>query len=239
MRNFFLVMRYAWSNMGTKPLRCGTENSISLPFKSSFVMEYGDLVAARKKCRICVERDPGKLRNGAEYIFDPSVVSHWSQWLGQQTPELLIVGQDFANVEYFEKYQASDDPRNRTNENLRKLLSIADVKVGMPPERDEFATVYLTNAILCMKEGRMNASIKSRWIDSCAETHLLPLTSHLKAPIVVGMGAAGWRAVRKIFKLAEAPLQISVAAGAMWKAANDVRIFPVGHCGPLARISHG
>jgi hypothetical protein len=76
-------------------------------------MEYDDLVTARKRCRLCIDRDPDMLRNGGEYAFDPRVVSHWSQWLGDEKPELLVIGQDFANVEYFESHSGRDDPTLR------------------------------------------------------------------------------------------------------------------------------
>ncbi len=64
-------------------------------------VEYGALVAARKVCRICVERSPGRIRSCAEFEYDAGVVSLWERWLGHQRPRLLVVGQDFGNVEYF------------------------------------------------------------------------------------------------------------------------------------------
>src|SRR5258705_1159886 len=59
--------------------------------------EYGALVAARKACRVCVERSPGKIRSCAEFDFDPDVVSHWEAWLGHKRPKLLALGQDFGH----------------------------------------------------------------------------------------------------------------------------------------------
>ena len=51
--------------------------------------EYTGLVAARKACRICVERSPGKIRSCGDFDFDPEVVSHWEPWLGHKRPKLL------------------------------------------------------------------------------------------------------------------------------------------------------
>jgi len=51
-----------------------------------------ELVVCRKGCRICIERDPGKIHNGADFDFDPPVVSHWSQWLGHKRPRCLSSG---------------------------------------------------------------------------------------------------------------------------------------------------
>jgi hypothetical protein len=117
--------------------------------------DFDALVAARKACRICVERNPGKIRSCAEFEFDPDVVSHWEQWLGHRRPKILVVGQDFGNVGYFVRNRGRDDPNNKTNDNLYMLLTEAGIKVMRPKVRDLDAPVFLTNSILCVKEGAM------------------------------------------------------------------------------------
>jgi uracil-DNA glycosylase len=195
------------------------------------------LVAARKACRICVERNPGRIRSCAEFDFDPDVVSHWQQWLGNRHPKLLIVGQDFANVDYFVRYRGRDEPHNDTNDNLKRLLLAAGIQAKDPPQADLDAPVFATNSILCVKEGRMSESILSSWVNSCADAHLAPLVRYLRPPVVVGMGAHGWRAARRVFALQHAPQPISVAAGSNWTAADRTRVFAVGHPGPLGLIN--
>lgn len=199
--------------------------------------KFETLIAARKACRICVERSPGRIRSCAEFAFDPDVVSHWEQWLGHHKPNLLVVGQDFGNVDYFVRNRGRDEPNNKTNENLHKLLTAAGIAVTHPSQRDRKAPVFLTNSILCIKEGSMNGPILSSWVNTCSEKHLLPLVGYLRPPVVVGMGNAGWRAVRRIFTLAVAPQHISRAAGCDWLAGDGTRIFAVGHCGPLGIIN--
>src|ERR1700730_1719387 len=127
--------------------------------------EYSGLVAARKTCRICVERSPGKIRSCAEFDFDPDVVSHWEPWLGHKRPKLLAVGQDFGNVDYFMRNRGRDDPNNKTNDNLRRLLREARFEVTDPPKFDGNAPVFLTNSILCLKEGRMDETVRPTWVD--------------------------------------------------------------------------
>ena len=83
----------------------------------------------------------------------------------------------------------------------------------------------------------MNSPIRTSWVDACSERHLLPLISFLRPPVVVGMGNAGWRAVRHVFALRGAPRQISHAAGSHWIAEDDTRVFAAGHCGPLGVIN--
>ena len=194
--------------------------------------EYNALVAARKACRICVERSPGKIRSCAEFDFDPDVVSHWEPWLGHRQPKLLAVGQDFGNVDYFIRNGGRDDPNNKTNDNLRRLLMEAGFGVTNPTEFDGITPVFLTNSILCIKEGRMDGAIRSSWVDACADGHLSPLVRYLKPQVVVGMGSCGWRAVRRVFALQQAPERISQSAGLSWTGPNDTRVFAVGHPGP-------
>jgi len=201
------------------------------------VAEFEELIAARKACRICVERSPGKIRSCAEFDFDPEVVSHWEQWLGHRSPKLLVVGQDFGNVGYFVRCRGRDEPNNKTNENLYRLLTTAGIAVEHPSHCDRRAPVFLTNSILCIKEGAMNAPIRSSWVDACSERHLQPLISWLKPPVVVGMGNSGWRAVRRVLALYHTPRLISRAAGCCWIAEDQTRVFAVGHCGPLGVIN--
>jgi uracil-DNA glycosylase len=194
--------------------------------------EYGALVASRKACRICVERNPGKIRSCAEFDFDPDVVSHWEAWLGHKRPTLLAVGQDFGNVGYFVRNRGRDDPNNKTNDNLRRLLREAGFDVTNPAELDGNAPVFLTNSILCIKEGPMDGAVRPSWVNACADQHLGPLVRYLKPPIVVGMGSCGWRAVCRAFALDQAPERISQAAGSSWISPDRTRVFAVGHPGP-------
>jgi hypothetical protein len=46
------------------------------------------------------------------------------------------------------------------------------------------------------------------------------------------MGSCGWRAVRRVFALVEAPERISHAAGLSWISPDETRVFAVGHPGP-------
>jgi DNA polymerase len=199
--------------------------------------DWASLVAARKACRICLARSPGRIRSSAEFDFDPDVVSLWEQWLGHKAPKLLLVGQDFGNVDYFIRNRGRDAPGNPTNANLHKLLAAAGILAKAPPEPDPDAPVFATNSILCLKRGPMNAPILSSWVNTCAATHLASLVRHLRPAVVVGMGSHGWRAVRRVLALHGAPQPISQAAGGEWTAADGTRAFAVGHPGPLGLIN--
>jgi hypothetical protein len=99
----------------------------------------------------------------------------------------------FGNVDYFVRHRGRDQPHNKTNDNLRRLLAEAGIDVRVPPDRDPDAPVFMTNSVLCIKEGRMTAPILASWISACTERHLMPLLRYLRPPIVVGMGNDGSR----------------------------------------------
>lgn len=203
--------------------------------RGEFVLQA--FAESRQSCRICLDRDPGLIRNGSEFDFDPPIVSFWSQWLGNVKPIILIVGQDFGSVGYFVEFQGKDDPRSPTNNNLYKLLAEAGVRVGRPPFFDRVAPVFLTNAILCLKAGPMNAPIKDRWVRACSQSHLKPLINALQPKIVVGMGSHGWQAVRNALSMSEAPSMIGQAAGLSWTLSDALRVFAVGHCSGLGLVN--
>jgi uracil-DNA glycosylase len=199
--------------------------------------EYSALVATRKACRICVERSPGRIRSCADFDYDPDVISHWELWLGHKNPKLLLVGQDFGNVEYFVRNRGRDDPDNKTNANLWRLLAEAGIDATHPRQQDQQAPVFLTNSVLCLKQAPMNGSVRASWISECTSRHLVPLLRWLKPPVVVGMGNCGWRALRQAFALTQAPRTISAAAGSWWLSENRTQVFAVGHCSPLGLIN--
>jgi len=199
--------------------------------------EWQALVAARKACRVCVEKSAGRLRSCAEFDFDPDVVSLWEQWLGHKAPKLFLVGQDFGNVGYFVRNRGRDERGNKTNDNLHRLLAEAGIVAGAPPDRDPHTPAFLTNSILCVKEGAMNAALRASWVATCTERHLVPLLAYLRPPVVVGMGGWGWRAVRQALALAAAPRHISQAAGRSWQVQSGPLVCAVGHCGPLGLIN--
>jgi DNA polymerase len=196
-------------------------------------MTFEPLIAARKSCRICLDLSPGKIHCGSSRKFDPEVVSYWSQWLGHPKPKLLIVGQDFGDIAYFDRFQGLDEPHNQTNENLYKLLKLINLQPAPPPQRDTTTPVFLTNAILCLKEPPMNRPVLDSWIRSCAVHHLRPLLDALRPPIVVAMGGPAWKATRIAANLPNTPPRVGDAAGNMWTGGDGQRIFCVGHCGGL------
>jgi uracil-DNA glycosylase len=160
-------------------------------------------------------------------------VSHWSQWLGDLQPRLMIVGQDFGDLAYFERFRGFDDPESPTNSNLYRLLIEAGLHPNPPPMQDQASGVFLTNSLLCFKTANgMSGSVRASWSRTCTKTHLLPLLNLLKPKVLVALGGPSWESIRRLFGLKSAPERIMKAAGQHW-SAQSMEVFAVGHCGGL------
>ena len=96
----------------------------------------------------------GQYPQSAEFEYDPDVISHWELWLGHKAPKSLVIGQDFGNVDYFVRNRGRDEPDNKTNENLWKLLTEAGIRAKHPRELEiTRPKVFLTNSVLCLETG--------------------------------------------------------------------------------------
>lgn len=173
-------------------------------------MTYDELVEARRVCNICMQRDPEELRNPSSFEFDRPIVSYWSQWMGHQSPELLIVGQDFSDIGFFEKFRGDDEADCDTNRHLQARLADAGY-TGISLGRDPAAPIYLANAVLCLKRGKVDRPVKDRWIRNCATTHLTKLIAFLRPLAVVATGRAAWNATLVASKLSDAPERLGAA----------------------------
>jgi len=206
--------------------------------------EYRALMAGRKNCRICVRQCEGQIKNGMQLgaelgIADPDVFSHWEQWLGNRSPEILIIWPGLGKRQLFRTFQRT---RPKAQPDHQKPLQASGLRGGLCRRRScagrRFfpAPVFLTNSILCLKAGpKMDASIRDSWVDNCTHNHLVPLLQFLRPPIVVAMGQKAWRAARTAFKI-NADKGIKKAAGGCW-SANGSLVFAVIHPGPQGKIS--
>ncbi len=72
---------------------------------------YNKLVLERKACRACEG-----LVNPADYTYDSDQIGPWSLWQGNLDSDLIIVGQDWGDTRYFEKWEGRDQQTgNPTN----------------------------------------------------------------------------------------------------------------------------
>ena len=155
---------------------------------------YAALVAARKSCRACTGLiNPAACDGGTR---DSDQIGPWSLWQGNLNADLLIVGQDWGDTRYFIDNGGREAPRNPTNETLRRLLGSIGIDVAGPTATDNGGgAVFLTNAILCLKEGGMQAKVSPEWFANCGSRFLRPTIDLIAPKVVVTLGEWAYRAV--------------------------------------------
>ncbi|MCU0918123.1 MAG: uracil-DNA glycosylase family protein [Planctomycetes bacterium] len=167
---------------------------------------YAQLVQSRKRCTLCQEAQSRlELNNPATYsagAFDSGELGPWTRWQGNLDAEILIVGQDWGGTDDLENHGGCEPPDNPTNTAIAGFLRALGLDVDDPPSSYDTATgrfgrhgtVFLTNAILCIKSGDIQATVTQQWFTNCGPKFLRP-TIELIDPLVVvtlgGMAAHG------------------------------------------------
>ena len=128
-------------------------------------------------------------------IHDSDQIGPWSLWQGNLNADLVIVGQDWGDTRYFIQNAGRESPRNPTNENLRRLLGSIGIEIAGPTAADAGGgTVFLTNAVLCLKDGGMQAKVRADWFTNCGARFLRPTIDLIAPKVVVTLGERAYRA---------------------------------------------
>src|SRR5258708_1512642 len=131
---------------------------------------YQQLVARRRACRACIGLvNPAAVAGGA---FDHEEIGPWSAWQGRLDAQVMVVGQDYSDVAYFERRRGIEDSANPTNLNLVALLGSIGINICAPGTRSGRGEVFFTNAILCLKQGGMQSKVRSEWFVECGKRFL-------------------------------------------------------------------
>jgi len=108
---------------------------------------------------------------------------------------------------------------NETNRNLLTLLGAAGL---------DAKDVHLTNAVLCLKPGRMDAEVERVVQENCRHW-LSETTRHLQPQAMVALGGNAWRSLCSLYGMRPRPLAISVRRDP--EMARDGRaLFARFHC---------
>lgn len=161
--------------------------------------EYADLVAARKSCRRCVGlTNPAEIEAGR---YDHPDLGPWTIWQGNLNAELMIIGQDWGDVRYFLENQGHEKPGNPTNTMLSRLLRSIGIDIGSPQAPHRPSPVFLTNAILCLKQYGLQGPVRPDWFANCGRYFLQAQIKLVKPIVVVGLGQRAFNAVLQAFDL--------------------------------------
>lgn len=188
---------------------------------------YADLVRARKVCRLCDGlTNPASCADG---IYDGDYIGPWSQWQGSLTAVMMIVGQDWGDTAYYIKQRGRDDESNATNKMLVELVRSTGLEMN---------SVFLTNAILCLKEGGLQAPVREQWFANCGPRFLKPTIELIKPKVLVTLGEWAYRSVQKLYSLPPLPFRKTVDRQEGFQLPHDVLFFPMYHCGRRILNTH-
>lgn len=192
------------------------------------IAEYKKLVQERKACRCC--QGLTSPAHCAEGNYDSDQIGPWSLWQGNLDAPLMVVGQDWGGTDYFLKNRGRDKSGNPTDLNLVKLIAetgflIQDVYL---PQGQNI--LFFTNAILCLKDGNLQADVEKEWFLNCA-SFLRRQIEIVKPAVVVGLGKHAYDAVLSCYHLKSGRFRAEVELDSGRQLMDGIQVFAVYHCG--------
>ncbi len=156
------------------------------------IKEFEQLIYKRISCKLCHESN--RMCHFEKFFdeTDEKLLGLWDplHFGNLLCSEILIIGQDYSNVDYLEKAKRSreqlyiQEEKSPTNKKIRRYLNKVEWKEK---------PIYFTNAVLCIKFGTMSAKIDRKWVENCSEEFLKPLIAeyltNLRTIITLGEGA--------------------------------------------------
>jgi uracil-DNA glycosylase family 4 len=195
------------------------------------VETYAKLVEQRKLCSLCQGlRNPSKVDGGR---YDHGHIGPWSLWQGSLNAEVVVVGQDWGDVAYFRKWKGKDQPYgNPTNENLQHLLKTIGIVIEKPHDVQN-QIIFLTNIILCLKTGGLQARVKDEWLMNCARNYFKPMIDIINPKVIISLGKKPCESILSIYgiKFSKSLKLSSIIIKSPYALTDTINLFPVYHCG--------
>lgn len=182
---------------------------------------YARLVQSRKECRLCESlglTNPAACEGG---IYDSDNLGPWSSWHGKLNPRLMIIGQDWGDTKCYRKQRGIEDPNSATNKKLTYLVGL----IGL-----DMDSVFLTNAVLCLKEGGAQAPVRQEWFRNCGEQFLKRTIEIVNPRVLVTLGECSFWSLRELFQLPRISFRKAVDKVDGFNLPDRKRLFPVYHC---------
>ena len=199
---------------------------------------YQALVEERKACRACAPSliNPSVCEGGAH---DSGHIGPWTLWQGKLDSDLMVVGQDWGDQQYFVTNRGRDLAKNPTNKTLQKLVKSIGVEIEEPTPQDSGGgKIFLTNAVLCLKrEGRMQGKTDEKWFTNCSL--FLRRTIEIVHPkVIVTLGERAYGAITDLYGIERQKFRSAVECEDGIELEVGIRLFPVYHCGARILNTH-
>ena len=202
--------------------------------------QYMDLVKRRKICRKCYGLKNPSVVCGGQY--DRDYIGPWSSWQGNLASPIVVVGQDWGNPQIFEKSKGLEPFTSETdigtNGVLVDLLGSIGIRIERPKGRETIGKLFFTNAILCLKQGDLQAPVKEEWFEACGREFMKPLLDIIKPIVVVTLGERAYRAIEESYCLDRSEFRRVVDKSGGIPLFGEARLFPMYHCGRRILNTH-
>tara|TARA_R110001592_G_scaffold52689_2_gene161647 strand:- start:946 stop:1710 length:765 start_codon:yes stop_codon:yes gene_type:complete len=219
--------------------------------------QYQLLVQKRKSCFDCKELTGGFVNQSCT-DFDTNEIGNFSMWANNLDAEVVIIGQDCSNQETFNNDEGEIQPINDkwkngdeinkyatiTNYYLRELTKELGLDLGLPTEQSN-NKIFLTNAVLCLKNGGMNASIPKGVYKTCGENFLKPLIEIIKPKAIITLGKTATEALILAFndkinnskEISKKSFKEIFKTGKFKIEGQNIYVFPVYHPGRFGQMN--
>jgi DNA polymerase len=194
------------------------------------------LVAERKRCRVCIG-----LRNPADAelrSYDSDEIGPWSRLHGDLDARLMIIGQDWGDVRYYTANRGLDNLRNPTMRTLERLLRGIGLDISLAAYGTGVRGVFLTNAVLCLKGGGLQARVEKQWFKNCGSPFLRRQIEIVTPRVAVALGQRAYEAVLGAFGLEAGPFRTAVEDEEGTTLPNGSCLLAVYHCGRRILNTH-
>jgi len=174
--------------------------------------------------------NPSAIENGK---YDTANhVGPWSAWQGNLDACILVIGQDWGNIDFYLDNEGYDTDDNPTNRNLAELFSSIGIDIGLPNRPNCSAPVFFTNTILGIKEvGTMSAKVRKAWAKESADRFLAPLIEIIHPRTIITLGVCAYGEIARIYGLTVLPLRELIHRNPI--SVGDTEVYAMYHCGGL------
>lgn len=98
--------------------------------------------------------------------------------------------------------------------------------------------IFLTNAILCLKDGGMQAKVRPEWFANCGARFLRPTIDIIAPKVVVTLGEWAYRATTAAYGVPRIPFRKAVEQSEGFRLEDGITCVPVYHCGARILNTH-
>ena len=198
-------------------------------------IHYEKLVEKRKK----FDFSEG-LVNPSKTQYDTDELEPLAQWQHNLDAEVMVVGQDFCDVDTYNECKGSVELYENkyeylSNENLWEFLNLLGIDPGHPCHPNLEAKLFFTNAVMALKvpekgsiNKKMSSPVKDSWLNESRKEFLEPLIKIIQPKAIICVGSKATKSILKIYN----KQFVSLGYHVVNPLINQIpHVFPVFHTG--------